>query len=223
MRATLCSTVLLLLSPISSAVAQERPAVYVGGLFGVSTLSADATSTMTAADVRASLYKPENGPAASALIGVQLGSFIGVQGSYGWNRNDVSLVSSVTTSNGGVFYEQRRTSTQHLAFVDALVYVRRRDSRVRPYLTTGIGILRFTSKPLDDVHVNGIAPPGGRRSFHGVFHVAVGVDIRVAGRSRFRYSYGETLSGNPLSANLTPMPPRKLANFHSLFGWVWYL
>jgi hypothetical protein len=224
MRHVLCSAVLVLLSASSSAVAQERPVVYAGGVFGVSTLSADATSSMTAADVRASLYKPENGPAISGFAGVHLGSFIAVQGSYVWNRNDVTLLSSVTTPTGGTFYEQRRTSTQQLAIVDALVYVRRRDSRVRPYLSAGVGIQRFTSEPLENVHVNGIAPPPERGpSTRGVLHVAVGIDIRIASRSRFRYSYGETLSGNPVSADLMPMAPRKLANFHNLFGWVWDL
>lgn len=214
----------LLLSASSSVLAQQGSRFYVGGLAGVSTLSADAQSTTAAPDARVSLYKPENGLAASALAGMHLGRFVSVQTSYVWNRNDLLLLSSIVSPEGSTFYEQRRTSSQHLAIIDALVFVRARESRVRPYLTTGVGVLRFASELVRDEHVNGITPPGGSfTSTRMAFHVAVGIDVRLSDRSRFRYTYGELLSGNPVSVRLMPAGQRSLANFQSLFGWVWDL
>ena len=36
----------------------------------------------------------------------------------------------------------------------------------------------------------------------------------------FRYSFSETITGNPISARLTPPGERNLANFQNLFGFV---
>ena len=48
----------------------------------------------------------------------------------------------------------------------------------------------------------------------------VGIDIRVSRHVNFRYSFSETISGNPISPSLTPPAPRRLANFQNLFGLV---
>jgi hypothetical protein len=36
----------------------------------------------------------------------------------------------------------------------------------------------------------------------------------------FRYSFSETISGNPISPSLTPPGERPLMNFQNLFGFV---
>jgi hypothetical protein len=48
--------------------------------------------------------------------------------------------------------------------------------------------------------------------------VAVGMDLAMGTAWSFRYSFSETISGNPISARLTPPGERNLANFQNLFG-----
>ena len=98
--------------------------MYAGALVGVSTLSADARASTQPGRAEVSLYKPENGPALNLFVGVHLGRYFTVQSNYVWNRNDLTLFSSVTTAEGGGFYEQPRTSTQHAVVGDALLYFR---------------------------------------------------------------------------------------------------
>jgi hypothetical protein len=145
-----------------------------------------------------------------------------VQAIYVWNRNDLTLLSSVVSPQRNAFYEQERSSQQHITGVEALLFVRHRGSRVRPYMAGGMAVVRFTSDRTRDVHINGLGPPVDRfRSTRVAFRVAVGIDVRLRKQSWFRYTYGETLSANPVSAQLMPMGQRRLGNFQSLFGWVW--
>ena len=172
----------------------------------------------------ASLYTPENGPALSIVAGMHFTRSVSVQASYVWNRNDLTLLSSAQSPESSVFYEQARSSRQHVARIDTLVFVRHRQSRVRPYLSAGFGVLHFTSTRTSDLRVAGLLPPTRRfASTNPVLHVAVGIDVRAASRWRFRYTYGQTLSGNPISDQLMPRGERALSNFQSLFGWVWQL
>jgi hypothetical protein len=53
-----------------------------------------------------------------------------------------------------------------------------------------------------------------------VLRVAVGIDLALGDRWSVRYSFSETISGNPISARLTPPGERNLANFQNLFGVV---
>ena len=46
------------------------------------------------------------------------------------------------------------------------------------------------------------------------------MDLALLRGWRLRYSFSESLSGNPLSRRLTPMGERNLANFQNLFGVV---
>ena len=207
---------------VSTAAAQDERRIYAGGLFGISTLSADGRAVTMAPRAEVSLYKPENGPALSVLAGMHLTRFVAVQATYVWNGNDLTLLSSVQSPERSVFYEQARSSQQHIASIDTLVFVRHRESRIRPYLSAGIGVLRFSSGRTADLRVNGLMPPEDQLgSTQPVLRVAVGIDIRIARRGMFRYTYGQTLSGNPVSDQLMPKGERALSNFHSLFGWVW--
>jgi hypothetical protein len=185
----------------------------------VSTLSADAAAVTGAGAASVSLYKPENGPAVNLFAGVHLAQYFSVQANWMWNRNDLSLVA--VSSGSGAFYEQPRHSSMHAFVLDGLIYFRRRDSAVRPYLGTGLSIVHFSSDEAAAATGQGIAPPSGRiaSTFVGL-RSHVGIDLRLHRRLAFRYSFSETISRNPISPHLTPTGPRRLANFENLFGVV---
>jgi hypothetical protein len=208
------------LAPLS-AQAQDEPRLFAGGLFGVSTLSADATSETAGPAAALSLYKPENGPAVNLFVGSHIAQYLTIQANWMWNRNDITLVSSFVTPDGGGFYEQRRHSRQDAFVLDGLIYFRRLDSTVRPYLGTGLSILRFASRDIVASTVHALIPPPGEiASTRIALRSHVGIDLRLSRRITFRYSFSETLSGNPISASLAPPAPRRLANFQNLFGFV---
>lgn len=214
----LLSTIALAPGP---AEAQDQPRRFAGGLFGVSTLSADGRSETTASAAALSLYKPENGLALNLFAGVHLASYFTLQANWMWNRNDLTLVSSFVTATGGGFYEQHRRSQQHAAVLDGLIYFRRLDSAVRPYLGTGLSVLHFSSADVVNSSIHGLAPPAGAIASTRIgLRSHVGIDIRLSGHLAFRYSFSETISGNPISPSLTPPAPRRLANFQNLFGFV---
>jgi opacity protein-like surface antigen len=212
-------TTLLLAGAASAALAQEQGRVYAGALFGASTLSADARSVTASRDARVSLYKPANGPALNIFVGVHLTRFLSAQANYVWNRNDLVLFSSFLSPSGGGFYEQSRESSQHAVVGDALLYFRARGSGVRPYLSTGVGVVRFKSGPARRTVESGApAPEGDIAATRVALRVAVGIDLSLGSRWAFRYSFSETISGNPISVRLTPPGERNLANFQNLFG-----
>jgi outer membrane protein W len=203
------------------AAAQAETRVFTGGLFGVSTLSADGRSVTAGSALAVSLYKPENGLAVNVFAGVHIAQYFSVQANWMWNRNDITLVSSFVTPQGGGFYEQRRHSHQHAVVLDGLIYFRRLDSAVRPYLGTGLSLLHFSSEDIVSSSAHGLAPPiGGIASTRIGLRSHVGVDIRLSRHVSFRYSFSETISRNPISPSLTPPAPRGLANFQNLFGFV---
>jgi hypothetical protein len=201
------------------AAAQDESRLYVGGLFGVSTLSGDARAVTTASTASSSMYKPENGPAVNVFIGAHVWRFVTLQGNYVWDRNNLTLFSASTAAAGGAFYEQNRESSQHAVIADALVYFRALGSAIRPYLGTGLAIVRFTSRPSSRALVNGIAPPAGDiESTDVALRSHVGIDFAVARKWSVRYSFSETIGGNPISPHLMPPGERGLANFQNLFG-----
>jgi hypothetical protein len=203
------------------AAAQDDRRVFAGGLLGVSTLSADARSVTTGSDARLSLYKPENGLALNLFTGVHLAEYFSVQANWIWNRNDVLLVSSFVMPQRGGFYEQHRRSHQHALDLDGLIYFRRLDSAVRPYLGIGISLLHFSSDDVVGSTAHGLAPPIGDISSTGIgLRSHVGIDVSLSRRLSLRYSFSETIGSNAISASLTPPASRRLANFQNLFGFV---
>ena len=203
------------------ASAQDPSRLFAGGLFGVSTLSADGRSLTSGSDAALSLYKPENGLALNLFAGVHLAQYFSIQGNWMWNRNDLTLVSSFVTPDGGGFYEQRRHSHQHAVVLDGLLYFRRLDSAIRPYLGTGISLLHFSSGDVVSSLVRGLTPPTREIASTRVgLRSHVGIDVRLSSRIGFRYSFSETISANPISPSLMPPAPRRLANFQNLFGLV---
>ena len=212
-------TTLLWFGTVYQAAAQDETRMYVGALVGVSTLSADGRATTQPSRAEASLYKPENGPALNLFVGVHLGRYFTVQSNYVWNRNGLALFSSVTSLEGGRFYEQQRTSSQHAVIGDALLYFRALGSGIRPYLSTGAGLVRFKSESTGNGVAGGLPPPDGEiTATRLALRVAVGIDLSMGDQWSVRYSFSETISGNPISARLTPPGERKLANFQNLFG-----
>jgi len=210
-----------LLQTCRPAAAQDDRQIYVGGVFGVSTLSADGRSVTTGSDAALSLYKPENGPALNLFTGVHLAHYFSIQANWIWNRNDVALVSSYVTPQGGGFYEQHRRSHQQAVVLDGLIYFRRQESVIRPYLGTGISFVRFSSDDSVSDTSQGLASPAGDiSSTHVGLRSHVGIDVKLSRRLKFRYSFSETITGNPISPSLTPPGQRRLANFQNLFGFV---
>lgn len=202
------------------AIAQDDHRLFAGGLAGFSTLQADGRSVTTASDAALSLYKPENGPALNVFAGRHLAGYFSVQANWIWNRNDITLVSS-STSQGGRFYEQRRASRQNAVVLDGLIYFRKLESTVRPYLGTGLALLRFTSDRIVRTASHGLTPPPGEIASTRIgLRSHVGIDVALSGRLSFRYSFSETISTNPISPSLTPPAERHLANFQNLFGLV---
>jgi hypothetical protein len=132
----------------------------------------------------------------------------------------VALVSASAAPQQGGFYEQHRRSHQHAFDVDGLIYFRRLDSVVRPYLGTSIEVLRFTSNAIVSASSTGPALPGPIASTRLALRSAVGIDVAMSRSVSFRYSFSETIGGNPISRSLTPPGERGLANFQNLFGIV---
>ena len=203
------------------AAAQSDQRVFAGGLFGVSTLSADGHADTTATEAATSQYKPENGAAVNLFAGLHVEQSFSVQVNWMWNRNDLTLVSSFVTPQGGGFYEQRRDSRQHAVVLDGLIYFRRLDSALRPYLGTGLVLLHFSSNNARLISAQGLEAPAGEIASTRIgLRSHVGIDIRLSRHLNFRYSFSETICSNPISPSLTPPAPRRLANFQNLFGLV---
>jgi hypothetical protein len=191
---------------------------FAGVVGGVATLSADARSLPTSQGLSISQYKPENGPALNFFVGVHLNSYLSIQASYIWNRNDLTLSSSSPASNS--FFEERRTSSQNALIVDVMAYFRPLESRLRPYLSVGAGPVRFSSSRKAEVAMGGtpLLPPEHLSSVRPALRVAVGMDVKLADHVAFRYSFSETIRHNDISAQLSPPGQRSLANFQNLFG-----
>jgi len=174
---------------------------------------------VTSISVATSLYDPETGGAASTFAGVHLFNYVSVQGNYIWNRNDVTLVSNLSDATSLSFYQVPVSGTQNALVGDILVYFRERGSRIRPYLSQGGGLVHIRSRP------NGNTLSGGNPSLPGVSastfptsRTAVGLDVRLRPTWFLRYTFGENISRNPVSAQLSPSGQRLLKNFQNLWG-----
>ena len=203
------------------AAAQDERRIFTGALFGVSALSADARAITTSNSAAVSQYDPQNGPALNVFAGIHVAQYFSIQANWMWNRNDLTLVSSLAGPNSSAFYDQRRDSRQHAVVLDGLIYFRRLDSAIRPYLGTGISVLHFSSEEIGVHAAQGLTPPAGTiASTHIGLRSHVGIDFRISRLVAFRYSFSETISGNPIGPALTPQGRRPLMNFQNLFGFV---
>jgi hypothetical protein len=193
---------------------------YIGAIGGISTLSADAGSRLSADGLRLSSYGADNGGALNVFGGLHLHNYFSLQANYVWNSNNVVFRS---TSSGSVsFYEETRSSSQHAAIGDFLLYFRKRGSRFRPYLGTGAGLIHLSSSEKAIVEMGGspALPPRTFSSTRWVFRSHVGIDVRLASKLDFRYSFSEFIGTNDFSKHLDPPGSRHLENFQNLFGLV---
>lgn len=202
--------------------AQDQDSRFAGASIGIATLSADAQARVTPDLGALSSYKPENGLALNVFGGAHLNDYFSLQGNYIWNSNSLTLTSARFSGAGSAFYQQMRASSQHSVIADALLYFRNRQSWARPYLSAGTGVVHFGSSAIGGpVIQSGLELPPQRSSSNGIaLRVAVGLDLRVADGWALRYSFSETLRGNPVSINLSPAGERNLANFQNLLGVV---
>ena len=99
---------------------------------------------------------------------------------------------------------------------------RRRGSRIRPYLGTGVGVVHLTSTREQLIASSGAPspPPLTFSSTGPVFRSHVGIDLRLARKLDFRYSFSEMIGQNEISKHLAPPAPRGLENFQNLFGFI---
>jgi hypothetical protein len=168
-----------------------------------------------------SLYDPQNGPALNVFAGIHVAQYLSIQANWMWNRNDLTLVSSVAAAQSSAFYDQHRDSRQHGVVLDGLIYFRRLDSAIRPYLGTGLSVFHFSSDEIAVHTAQGLSPPAGRIASNRIgLRSHVGIDFRLSRLTAFRYSFSETISGNPVGTSLTPPGRRPLMNFQNLFGLV---
>ncbi|MBM3740549.1 MAG: hypothetical protein FJW39_32775 [Acidobacteria bacterium] len=197
---------------------------FAGAGAGLSTLSGDAASSVSAATTAVSQYKPENGPLFHVFAGRHWREYLSFQAVYSWNRNEVALLSAVTTGGAETTYEQARRSRQHNVAGDAMLYFRKRKSWVRPYLSIGLGVMHFRShSPVLRISKGRPSPPGP--VFTAVkpgLRAAAGIELMHPSGWGFRYAFLETIQGNPVSAQLSPKGSRGLANFQNTFGFVRY-
>jgi hypothetical protein len=205
---------LLLLS--SAAHAQ----FYAGGMGGVASLSGDANSVINPPSGAFASYNPQNGPLLDGFVGRHLTDYFTLQADYYWNRNALTL--SGANFAGGIFaqYQEMQQSSQQSAFASVLVYFRKRESRIRPYLSIGTGFVHMSSPQEGNATVEH-APLLPSQSFSAnmiALRVPVGMDVRLHERWFFRYSFAETISHNPISHELSPPGPHVLKNFQNLFG-----
>lgn len=186
----------------------------------MSTLSADGTSSV-GSPTTSSSYKPENGFAWMVFAGRHFSEYVSLQATFGGNRNDLALTSIRIADGMETSYEQVRQIAMYTFLVEAMVYVRNRSSRIRPYLSAGPGIARSSSNPVSAVTRGPAVPPGAATSRDLAFRAAVGMDVRLRPNIWFRYSFGETIQKNPVSRLLSPRGTRNLASFQNLFGFFW--
>jgi len=211
---------LLLLGWNSTMLAHAQ--LYVGVLGGFSALSGDSRSVLSTGSTAFSSYDPKNGGAVEALVGVQLSDWFAVQGNYIWNSNELALSSAQFVNGIEHGYTETRGSSQQSIMADLLVYFRKRDSRLRPYLAVGTGLVHFSSSQERITQLLGspTLPPVSFSSNMVGLHVPVGIDVKLRSGWAFRYTFSETISANPIDDHLSPPGQHKFKNFQNLFGFI---
>jgi hypothetical protein len=109
--------------------------MYVGALGGLATLSGDGRSAITGSSAATSFYDPQKRRGGQFVLGMASVQVCSIQGNYIWNRNDLTLVSTLSNPAGSSFYQQPMSSTENAFIGDVLVYFRPRGDRIRPFLS----------------------------------------------------------------------------------------
>lgn len=211
---------LLVLGWLPTVRAQAQ--LYVGVLGGVSSLSGDARSVVSSGSTSFWSYDPKNGGDFSVLFGKHFSDYFSAQASYTWNENELSLSAGSSGAGTDQAYQETRSSSQQTVLGNLLVYFRARNSRLRPYLSVGTGLVHFASTEENIRQVLGapILPPRSFSANRVVLNVPVGMDVDLGKGWAFRYTFSETISSNPISDRLSPSGQHSFKNFQNLFGFV---
>lgn len=199
-----------------------RAQIYIGVMGGVASISGDASSRLNSASSAFSSYDPRNGGALELLAGRHLSDYWTVQATYIWNANDMTVTGATFTGGIQQGYQERRSSSQQSILGNILVYFRNRDSRLRPYLSVGTGLVHLSSAQdsLDQAFGDPVLPPHKFSSNMIALNVPVGMDVAVGHGWAFRYSFSETISRNPIDDHLSPSGRHTFKNFLNLFGFT---
>jgi hypothetical protein len=156
------------------------------------------------------------------LVGKHFSDYFAAQASYVWNENELGLTAASSDNGVQQGYQETRSSSQHTVIGNMLVYFRARDSRLRPYLSVGTGVVHFAStlESLQQVLSAPVLPANHFAANAIVLNVPVGMDVNLGKGWAFRYTFSETLSKNPISERLSPPGPHSLKNFQNLVGFV---
>src|SRR6266704_1166955 len=154
-------TLLILLILSFGCVFTAQAQFYAGVLGGISTLSGDARSLLSPSSSAFASYNPKNGGAVQVLVGSHFSDYFTLQANYIWSRNPLTLTAAAFNNGIQDGYQETRNSTQQSVVADVLVYFRKRDSRLRPYLSVGTGVVHFASSQerLDQVLGSPDLPP----------------------------------------------------------------
>lgn len=211
---------LYLLAGVASAQSLVKQSVYVGGMGGIATLSGDGSAIVTASSASTSLLDPKNGGAAAIFAGIHVFDYVSLQTDYGWNRNDIALVSTSEGPNSGNFFREPESITQQAFLANVLIYFRRRSSRIRPYVSEGGGAVlldtRFSGRAI--VEGSPVLPPATSHHWSIALRTLVGIDLRIRGPWYLRYTFGETITRNMIGDQVAPAQHRIPKNFQNLFG-----
>jgi len=195
---------------------------YFGALGGVASISGDASSSLGSGSSAFSSYDPSNGGALELLGGRHLSDYFTVQATYIWSANDMTVTGQTLMGGAQQGYRERRSSSQQSVFGNILVYFRNRNSRLRPYLSVGTGIVHLSSaQERVDQTLGGPALPIHSFSSNMIaLNVPVGMDVSLGHGWAFRYTFSETISGNPIDDHLSPSGRHSFKNFLNLFGFT---
>ena len=209
-----------LMPSVLTAQRLTKETIYFGAMGGIATLSGDANAVITPNSASTSTYDPSNGGAAGAFIGAHVFDYFSFEADYVWNRNDVVLTSSINSPGASSFYRLPETVTQNAFLGSALIYFRKPESRIRPYLSEGAGGVLIHSRLSGGGIIGGAPalPPASSHHASIAVRTSVGLDVRLSGFWYFRYSFGETIARNTFGDQLSPPEHRVAKNFQSLFG-----
>jgi hypothetical protein len=188
-----------------------QPQLFLGAGPGLAILSGEARA-QAGPPPATSQYSARNSALLHAHMGLHLHDYFSIQGAYVRTKNDAEL----TNANFGPppsFVQQKGALGQHQSGLDLLVYFRDRKSWVRPFLSTGLAVSVF------DLDTGAASSSSSTRAG---LRIATGVDIVLKNGWGFRYSFLETITGNPLGERLLPAGRARLMTFQNLFGAVKY-
>ncbi len=214
----------LILIPLRCLAQDTHPSkFFAGGGPGLALLSGGGASAVSAARGSLSSYSASAGLLVHAFGGVHLNEYFSIQGAWNWNRNALQFSAAATS---GAAFQQSRTSSQNNSGADLVVYFKPRNSRIRPFITGGLNLMRISSDA-DPITVSvGAAPTLPRPRFtasQAGLRVAAGADFMLLPRGwGVRYAFHEITQRNPIGRQLSPQAGGPLMNFQHLFGVVRY-